>query len=88
MKRVYDPEQLRIQSMQKLYKSQSQKSFDYTLDDFENCGGCWKHKDWKVWMKGHSSYAKTQEIIKRYIAECKKPYGKRNLSEFHLCKDN
>lgn len=84
MKRVYDAEQQRIQEMQKLYKSQSKKSFDYTLDDFENCAGYWKHKDWKVWMKGHPSYEKTQEIIKRYIAECKKPYGSRNLSEFHL----
>ena len=85
MKRVYDPEQLRIQNMQKLYVSQKKKKFDYSLDDFENCGGCWKHKDWKLWMKGDPSYSKTQEIIKHYIDECKKPYGKRDLSFVHAC---
>lgn len=88
MKRVYDPEQLRIQSMQKLYASQSKKSFNYDINDFDICGGNWKHKSWKTWMKGVESYSETKKIVERYIAECKKPYGQRNLSEFHLCKDN
>ena len=85
MKRVYDPEQQRIKEMQKLYVSQSKKSFNYSLDDFEICGACWKHKDWNTWMKGVDSYSETQKIVKEYIAECNKPYGHRNLSKFHLC---
>ena len=35
MKRVYDPEQQRIKEMQKLYASQKQKAFNYTIDDFD-----------------------------------------------------
>lgn len=86
MKRVYDAEQQKIKEMQKFYASQSQKTFNYTLDDFTICGGCWKHKSWKTWMKGAESYSETQKIVQDYINECKKPYGKRNLSKFHLSK--
>ena len=39
MKRVYDPEQQRIKNMQKLYISQKQKTFNYSLDDFEILNG-------------------------------------------------
>ena len=84
MKRVYDPEQLRIQSMQKLYVSQRNKSFNYNIDDFDIIGGNWKHKSWKTWMKGNENYSETKKIVLKYIEECKKPYGCRNLSEFHL----
>ena len=35
-------------------------------------------------MKGGNDYAETKVIIRKYIAECKKPYGSRNLSEFHI----
>jgi hypothetical protein len=91
MKRVYDAEQQRIKEMQKLYASQSKKTFNYTPDDFsiDLLSGKWKHKDWKTWMKGDPSgdYAKSKAIILKYIAECKKPYGQRNLSQFHLVSD-
>ena len=89
MKRVYDAEQQRIQEMQKLYTSQSQKTFDYSFDYFDIIGGNWQHKDWKVWMKGdpNGDYSKTKKIVLKYIEECKKPYGQRNLSQFHLVSD-
>ena len=95
MKRVYDAEQQRIKEMQKLYVSQSQKTFEYKLEDFiiaddeNNELGCkWKHKSWNTWMKGSrdawDAVGKTQKMIATYILECSKPYGKRNLSMFHL----
>lgn len=88
MKRYYDPEQLRIKEMQKLYVSQSKKKFDYSPDDFsiDLLSGKWKHKSWKTWMLGDPSgdYLKSKEFVLKYIEECKKPYGKRNLSQFHL----
>ena len=91
MKRVYDAEQQRIREMQKFYASQSQKKFDYTEDDFsiDLLSGKWKHKDWKTWMKGDPSgdYAKSKAIVLKYIEECKKPYGQRDLSQFHLISD-
>lgn len=85
MKRFYDPEQLRIKSMQKLYVSQSKKSFNYSIDDFEIYDSQWKHKDWNTWMKGCDRYDHTKKLVERYIEECKKPYGQRDLSQFHLC---
>lgn len=98
MKRVYDTEQQRIKEMQKFYASQSQKTFEYKLEDFiiaddeNNELGCkWKHKDWNTWMKGAQdawdAIGKTQKMIATYILECTKPYGKRNLSQFHLVSD-
>ena len=83
MKRVYDPEQQRIQEMQKLYISQRQKTFNYSLEDFEIYDSQWKHKDWKTWMKGCGRYDHTKKLVERYIEECKKPYGQRDLSQFH-----
>jgi len=89
MKRVYDPEQLKIKSMRKLYDVQKNKSYSYSFDDFDIVGGNWQHKDWKVWMKGdpNGDYSKTKKIVLKYIAECKKPYGQRDLSQFHLVSD-
>ena len=89
MKRVYDTEQQRIKEMQKLYDSQRQKKFNYSIDDFDIIGGNCQHKDWKVWMKGdpNGDYSKTKKIVEKYIEECKKPYGQRNLSQFHLISD-
>lgn len=84
MRRFYDPEQKRIQEMQKLYASQKQKTFNYTLADFEIYPRGWKHKNWNTWMEGADNIHKTKEIVERYIKECKKPYGKRDLSFVHL----
>ena len=87
MKRVYDAEQQRIKEMQKLYASQKQKAFNYTLDDFEIYDSQWKHKDWKTWFKGCGRYDRTKKLVEQYIEECKKPYGQRDFSQFHLVSD-
>lgn len=94
MKRVYDTEQLRIKNMQKLYVSQKQKTFNYSLDDFViepiYKGAItfkWKYKNWKTWMNGKKGITETRKIIMNYILECKKPYGQRDLSQFHLVSD-
>ena len=94
MRRVYDTEQQRIKEMQKLYGVQKNKSFNYNIDDFfvepTYAGSIefkWKHKDWKTWMKGTKGFNQTKSIIKNYISECKKPYGQRDLSQFHLVFD-
>lgn len=91
MRRVYDAEQQRIKEMQKLYGVQKNKSFNYNIDDFfveptyaSSIEFKWKHKDWKTWMKGTKGFNQTKSIIKNYISECKKPYGQRDLSQFHL----
>ena len=91
MKRVYDPEQLRIKSMRKLYDIQKNKSYNYHLGDFViehvhpgSVGYKWKHKDWKTWMQGLNDWASTQNLVADYILECFKPYGYRDFSKFHL----
>lgn len=84
MRRVYDQEQKRIQEMQKLYVSQKNKKFNYKIEDFEIYPNGWKHKKWNTWMEGAGNIHKTKEIVEKYIDECKKPYGKRNLSFVHL----
>ena len=91
MRRIISDDQKKINEVKHLYKKQQKKKFNYSLDDFsiDLLSGKWKHKDWKVWMKGVPSgdYAETKEIVKRYIKECKKPYGQRDLSQFHLFSD-
>ena len=34
-------------------------------------------------MKGCGRYDHTKKLVERYIEECKKPYGHRDLSQFH-----
>ena len=87
-KKIISEEQKKLNEVKNLYTSQKRKKFNYSPDDLsiDLLSGKWKHKDWKVWMKGAPSgdYGETKEIVKRYIEECKKPYGKRDLSQFHL----
>jgi len=84
MKRIKDEAQVRRELNEKLIKSQMAKTFNYSLDDFEIHDSQWKHKDWKTWCKGAGSYDKTKELVERYVSECKKPYGTRDLSFVHL----
>ena len=90
-KKIISEEQKRFNEVKHLYKTQSKKTFNYSSDDFsiDLLSGKWKHKDWKVWMKGapNADYAETKKIVLKYIEECKKPYGKRDLSMFHLVSD-
>ncbi len=89
MKRIISDEQKRINEVRELYDSQRNKEFNYSIDDFNIIGGNWQHKNWKVWMKGdpNGDYSKTKKIVLKYIEECKKPYGQRDLSQFHLVND-
>lgn len=87
-KKFITEEQRKLNEVKNLYKKQQKKKFNYSLDDFsiDLLSGKWKHKDWKVWMKGdpNEDYSKTKKIVEKYIEECKKPYRKRNLSFVHL----
>ena len=83
MKRIISDEQKRLNEVKSLYNNQKNKSFNYSIDDFEIYDSQWKHKDWKTWMKGCGRYDHTKKLVDRYIEECKKPYGQRDLSQFH-----
>ena len=87
-KRIITEEEKYREKVEKLCEEAKNKTYNYTLDDFEIMGGCWKHKNWKTWCKGVESYSETQEkFVKRYIDECNKPYGHRDLSFVHLSND-
>ncbi len=88
MSKISSPELVKMNELRKYYISQQNKKFNYTLDDFEIYDSQWKHKDWKTWCKGANNYSETKEIVKKYISECAKPYGKRNISFVHLINDN
>lgn len=86
-KKILDEAQVQRKMISDLTKKQMSKQFNYSLDDFEIYDSQWRHKDWKTFCKGCGTYAKTKEVVERYIAECKKPYGNRDLSQFHLVSD-
>lgn len=86
-KKILDEAQVQRKIISELTKKQMNKQFNYSLDDFEIYDSQWRHKDWKTFCKGCGKYDKTKELVERYIAECKKPYGKRDLSQFHLVSD-
>jgi hypothetical protein len=89
MAKIISDEQKKINELKHFYENQKNKVFNYSIDDFDIIGGNWQHKDWKVWMKGdpNGNYSKTKKIVEKYIEECKKPYGQRDLSQFHLVSD-
>ena len=93
MKRIISDEQKRMNEVKHLYENQKKRIFDYSLSDFYiepiSEGAItfkWKHKNWKTWVKGTKGYTATQDIINKYIIECNKPYGNRNLSFIHLAE--
>ena len=86
-KKILDEAQVQRKIISELTKKQMNKHFNYSLDDFEIYDSQWRHKDWKTFCKGCGKYDKTKELVERYIAECKKPYGKRDLSQFHLVSE-
>lgn len=84
-KSIFSDEQKRLNENKVLFENQKNKVFNYTLNDFvidEN--NDFYHKSWKTKVKGGNSKSETINIINRYIEECNKPYGKRNLSFIHL----
>lgn len=84
-KSIFSDEQKRLNENKVLFENQKNKLFNYTLNDFvidENNN--FYHKSWKTKVKGGNSKSETINIINRYIEECNKPYGKRNLNFIHL----
>ena len=86
-KKILDEAQVQRKMISELTENQMNKQFNYSLDDFEIYDSQWRHKDWKTFCKGCGKHDKTKELVERYIAECKKPYGKRDLSQFHLVSE-
>ena len=86
-KKILDEAQVQRKIISELTKKQMNKQFNYSLDDCVIYDSQWRHKDWKTFCKGCGKYDKTKELVERYIAECKKPYGKRDLSQFHLVSE-
>lgn len=85
MKKVANPYTTDFDKLAPLYEAQKSKVYDFKESDFsiDLLTNKWKHKSWKTWMKGGNDYSETKEIINRYIAECAKPYGTRNLDFVH-----
>ena len=84
-KSIFSEEQRRLIENKILFENQKNKVFNYTLNDFvidENNN--FYHKSWKTKIKGGNSKSETINMINRYIVECNKPYGERNLSFIHL----
>lgn len=87
--KVVDEEALRRKEAEKQYETAKNKVWSFKEEDFsiDLLTNKWKHKSWKTWLKGGDDYAETKKLVKRYIEECAKPYGTRDLSFIHLVKD-
>jgi hypothetical protein len=85
-KKIVDEEAIRREICAKAYEKAKNKKWDLTQEDFildENNN--FTHATWKgVFCKGGTTVVATMEIINRYIDECNKPYGERDLSFIHL----
>ncbi len=92
MKKILDDAQIQIVRNEKLIKKQMDKKFDYKFEDFEivpiHKGAStykWRHKSWKTYCSNpNKGYTLTALMVEHYINECKKPYGKRDLSFVHI----
>ena len=89
MKKVANPYIADFEKLNPLYESKKAKVYDFKPEDFsiDLLTNKWKHKTWKTWMKGGNDYAETKELVKKYCAECAKPYGEGDLSMFHLAAE-
>ena len=85
----FDDEDMRRKSLNNAYKDAANKNWslvdeEFTIDENFN----FTHTSWKgVFVQGGTTVITTMEIINRYIEECNKPYGQRDLSFIHLVKD-
>lgn len=91
MKRYLDPEIQKLKENINLHRKQAVKCYNYRLDEFEivpinnkETSYKWRHKTWRTWLKGGNSIVNTVEIVNRYIDECRKPYGQRNIDFIHI----
>ena len=94
MQRIKNELQVQIEATAKAVKNQQSKKYNYKFEDFEIVPQGvlynWKHKSWKTWCRGPidgSGIKGVRNMVRRYIAECQKPYGKRDLSFVHLYYD-
>lgn len=87
--KVVDEEGEHRQKLNKMYEEGKNKVWDFKEEDFsiDLLTLKWKHKTWKTWVVGGSDYTETKKLIGRYIEECKKPAGSRDLSFIHLVKE-
>ena len=85
----FDEEDERRKALRAAYKAAENKKWnlvdeEFTIDEDFN----FTHTSWKgVFVKGGTTVIATMEIINKYIEECNKPYGERDLSFIHLVKD-
>lgn len=97
MRRIKNEDQIKVAETAHAINRQESKTYDYRPEDFEIVPICkgsivfkWRHKSWKTWcaapINGKGIIA-VKTLINRYIFECKKPYGKRDLSFIHLYND-
>lgn len=86
---IQNPYTVDFDKLKPLYERQKARVYNYSPEDFEVdlLTNKWRHKSWKTWMQGGNDYSATKQIIQKYIDECAKPYGTRDLSEFHLFHD-
>lgn len=89
MKKIANPYTVDFDKLKPLYERQKARVYNYSPEDFEVdlLTNKWRHKSWKTWMTGAEDYTATKEMVKRYCDECNKPYGQRDLSEFHLAAE-
>ena len=97
MQRIKNELQVQIEATAKAVKNQQSKKYDYKFEDFEIVPVCegsitfkWRHKSWKTWCAAPingKGVMGVRNMVRRYIAECQKPYGKRDLSFVHLYYD-
>lgn len=88
-RKLIDEEAQQRQICAAAYEVAKNKKWNLSQEDFnidENLN--FTHATWKgVFCKGGDTVIATIEIINRYIDECNKPYGKRDLSFIHLVSD-
>lgn len=80
------PPDIDIELLQRLQDKQRLKEYKYNLEDFKiDENNNISHPEWKgTKIQGGNSVIESVEIINKYINECEKPYGKRDLSFVHL----
>ena len=91
MRKMLLPEIQELMNKRESYDKQLHKKYDFKAEDFiieptyeKSTLFKWRHKDWKVWMKGERGISATKDIVNRYISECRKPLMKRNLDFLHI----
>lgn len=80
------PPDIDIELLQRLQDKQKLKTYKYDLEEFKiDEKNNISHPSWKgTKICGGNSVIESVEIINKYINECEKTYGQRDLSFVHL----